>query len=80
MPDSKRTQQSLTAKVFTVSAIGMGIGFGSCGLGFITAGGPVGLSRIMIPAGAILFFVSLATLVITALIALATRIVESLRK
>lgn len=64
------------AKIVTVSAIGMAIGFGTCGLGLL-GGGP---HRIAVSAGLILFFLSLATLVITALFALAKFIGESFRK
>ncbi len=79
MPNFRRRQQSWTAKAVTISAIGMGVGFGTCGLGVLTARN-AGVSRFAISAGAILFFVSLAGLVITALIALGTQIAEAFRK
>jgi len=71
-----RLPQSLLAKVATVSAIGMGIGFGTCGLGLLTGAH----YSVVISAGAILFFLSLASLAITALIALGKSISESFRR
>jgi hypothetical protein len=80
MLDWLRKQRNLTAKALTVSAIGMGVGFGACGLGFLTNRGPVGLWRFIGSAGIILFFSSLATFVITASLAIGTKIARSFRK
>ena len=71
-------RQSLTAKALTISGIGVGVGFGSCGLGALT--GAKGISLFLIYAGLILFFVSLASLAIITLIALGMRIAELFRK
>jgi hypothetical protein len=74
---------SLVAKALTIAAIGMGVGFGTCGLTLLTSAGN-GLIRpfstFVAGAGAALFFVSLACGVITVLIFLGNLIVESFRK
>ena len=78
MFSSFASRQSLTAKALTISGIGMGVGFGSCGLGVVTS--PNRLSTFVVYTGSILFFISLISLVITALIALGNRIAEQFRK
>ena len=72
---------NLVAKVLTIAGIGMSVGFGTCGLAFLTASGRVGPFRSFIGgAGAVLFFFSLAGAVITALVAIGNLIVKSFRK
>ena len=58
----------------------MGVGFGACGLAVVTAPNGGGASTFGIYAGAVLFFVSLAGLVITALIVLGTQIAKAFKK
>ena len=78
VPSFHTSRKSLTAKALTISAIGMGVGFGTCGLGVITA--PNRLADFLVSTGAILFFGSFTSLVITALIAFGFRIAEYFRK
>jgi hypothetical protein len=71
---------SLVAKALTICAIGMGVGFGTCGLTLLKLGARGSVSAFIAGAGAVLFFSSLAGAVITVLAYLGNRIVKSFRK
>jgi hypothetical protein len=74
------SNQSLTSKALSAAAIGMGVGFGTCGLTLLTTGGNGSVAQFIAAAGSVLFFASLATLVMTVLIYVCKQIVESSRK
>jgi hypothetical protein len=71
---------SLVAKALTICAIGMGVGFGTCGLTFLTSGARGRVSAFIAGAGAFLFFSSLAGALITVLAYFGKLIVKSFRK
>jgi hypothetical protein len=75
-----RRESSLVAKALTIFAIGMGVGFGTCGLTLLTSGARGSVSTFIAGAGAVLFFVSLAGAVITVLAYFGKLIVKSFRK
>ena len=67
-------EKSLPEKALTLGAIGMGVGFGTCGLGLMV--GDDRMTPYIIGAGAVLFYASLATCIITGLIMLGRAILE----
>lgn len=75
-----RRKPSLVAKALTICAIGMGVGFGTCGLTLLTSGASGRVSTFIAGAGAVLFFVSLAGGVATVLVYFGNLIVTSFRK
>jgi len=72
----EQPKTSLTAKVLAISAIGMIVGFGTCALPLATGGRGAFLSS----AGAVIFFVSFLTLVVTILGFIANLLTENFRK
>jgi hypothetical protein len=75
MPE-EQPKPSLAAKVLAISAIGMIVGFGTCSLPLATGGRGAFLSS----AGAVIFFLSLVTLVVTILGLIANLLTETFRK
>jgi hypothetical protein len=75
----QQPRTSLTTKVLSVSAIGMLVGFGTCGLTVLT---DAGNRRFWVIAemGAGLFFLSLLTILGTILIFIVNSIRENFRK
>ncbi len=67
-------EKSLPEKALTLGAIGMGVGFGTCGLGILV--GDDRFTGYIVAAGSILFFASLAVCVVTGLIMLGRAISE----
>jgi hypothetical protein len=72
-------KQSPMAKAFTLSAIGMGVGFGTCGLTVLTNAGN-GQFWIVAVMGAGLFFLSFLTMLGTILVFIVNSIRETFRK
>jgi hypothetical protein len=66
-------EPSLVAKALTICAVGMGVGFGTCGLTLLASGGGGSVSAFI--AG-----VSLAGAVVTVLVYFGNLIMESFRK
>jgi hypothetical protein len=66
------------AKVLAISAVGIGIGFGLCGLGAAAANTRVG--PYVIGTGATLFFASLAVFSVTLLVMLVQVIIGAFRR
>ena len=76
----QQAKRSRAAKALTIAAIGMGIGFSTCGVNILTVVGGHRGSNMVGVAGAALFFLSLLAALITILILVGNYIVESLRK
>jgi hypothetical protein len=72
-------ETSLTNKIFTFAAIGMGVGFGTCSIAGLTAGGHPFIGY-FIGIGAGLFFASLAILLLTGLYILVVAIIRSFKQ
>jgi len=71
--------KTLSSKILTFSAIGVGVGFGTCSLavafnGNYTAGGYI------VWAGASVFFISLAVLILTVLYLIVAAIIRSFKR
>lgn len=64
MSDSQNAASSTFAKLITVLALGMVLGFGSCGLIVLTKAGNGGPWINLAIAGAILFFASLLAIIV----------------
>jgi hypothetical protein len=79
-PPLPTPQPDLLNKILVISAIGAGIGFGTCSLGALSGGFAHGVGQAIISGGAILFFVSLASILITGLIMLVRSIMRSSRR
>jgi divalent metal cation (Fe/Co/Zn/Cd) transporter len=67
-------------KVLTLSAVGVGIGFGTCGLGAILSNGSRIISKVFVPLGLVLFSVSLIAFVISVLWLVITFLVDYFRR
>jgi len=67
------------AKAFTLSAIGMGVGFGTCGITAAATKGEGAFGDITV-MGAGLFFLSLLAMLGTILIFIVNKITENVRK
>ena len=73
-------EPSRMSKVLTACAVGMGVGFGTCGLVVFTKAVEGRVWSVIAMGGAILFFVSLAVLLVALLVALVSLIKESFRQ
>lgn len=71
---------SLSAKAATICAIGMAIGYGTCGLVLATKGGDGGIWSDIETAGGIIFLLSLSGLIITAIATAIANLIERRRR
>lgn len=67
-------EKSLPKKALTLGAIGMGVGFGTCGLGIMANDDR--FTGYIVATGSVLFFASLAVCIVTGLFMLARAISE----
>lgn len=72
-------ETSVANKILTFAAIGMGVGFGTCSVAALTAGGHR-IAGYFVGIGATLFFVSLAVLLLTGLYVIAAAIIQLFKK
>ena len=80
MFDYYKREKSLVAKLLVTFAVGMAVGFGLCGVGFLSGTAGSRAAGYIIAPGAILFFLCLAGILITAIVVFVIKIVGYFRK